>query len=135
MTTIPSLRAGLALPAITALTALALAVPATASAATSIAVAERGTATSSKASSNTETHRERGLVLECRGKSQGLRAYVQVYENSHYGNDLQVVLGGPDSGVGGGGGTEADLVRKGELTRNARVLVDGKVAKIKGTAV
>jgi hypothetical protein len=123
----PLTRAGVGLVFAAALAT----VPTSAEASSSIAVAERSTASASES----ETHRERGLVLECRGKGQGMRAYVSVYENHKFGNTLQVVLGGPDDGRGNSRSTKRDLVDRGQLTRAAKVEVDGDVAKVRGTAI
>jgi hypothetical protein len=75
---------------------------------------------------------ERGIVIECTGKAQGLRVWTSVYENHRYGNTVQVVLGDPDDGNGNSRNTEEKFLVDGVV--KAQVLVDGKKAVIKGTA-
>lgn len=83
--------------------------------------------------SSTKTTHERGFVLECRGKTKGLRVSATLYENNVYGNDIQIALGGPDGEVNGRA-LKRKLVEKGHLTRAAKVMFDGKPAKVRGTA-
>ena len=78
------------------------------------------------------TERERGIVLECRGETDGLAAYASLYENDRYGNVLQVVLGDPDDG----NGRSKEVGHRFLVDGNVRgaITIDGAKARIRGTA-
>ncbi len=76
--------------------------------------------------------RERGNVLECHGKKNGLQVRAVVYENSRYGNTVQVAIGGPESNRAGTRNTNQKFLVDGDL--RATVKVAGKRAVIKGKA-
>ena len=78
------------------------------------------------------TERERGIVLECTGEADGLKAYASIYENQRYGNYLQVVLGDTDDGNGRNKKVERNFLEDGKV--RARITIDGAKAKIRGTA-
>jgi hypothetical protein len=80
----------------------------------------------------TTTERERGIVLECQGEAGGLEAYASLYENNRYGNVLQVVLGGPDSGNGRSKTPKRPFLEDG--TVRGTITIDGAKARIRGTA-
>ena len=88
--------------------------------------------TSAHAEPAPEWKSERGIVVECTGKAQGLKVWTSVYENHRYGNTVQVILGDPDAGHGASHNTEDKFLVDGVV--DARVKVDGKRATIKGTA-
>ncbi len=73
--------------------------------------------------------RERGNAIECTGPINGLDAYVQLYENSHYGNSVQIVL--DDDGLGAGRDHTQPFVH-GEQVHGA-VLIAGTRAVVTGT--
>jgi hypothetical protein len=84
--------------------------------------------TTSAADTPTTVEIQRGLVLE--GYGDGVM--VTVYENSRYGNSLQVVLGDPDEGGHIGYAEQsAPYVVDGVLT--ATVEIDGFPATLSGT--
>ena len=76
---------------------------------------------------------EKGIVIECTSADPALEAWVSMYENSRYGNVLQVVVGDPDQGMGAS--TESD--RRFVTARKAlgRVEVGGEVATVRGRVV
>ncbi|HEY0890005.1 MAG TPA: hypothetical protein VGE38_10380 [Nocardioides sp.] len=80
----------------------------------------------------TTTHPERGLVVECTGKVAGQHVAVSLYENSRYGNELQVVFDHGD-GPGKGRSQEAKLVRAGHVDTTIRVAQ--QAVRITGTAI
>jgi hypothetical protein len=75
---------------------------------------------------------QRGIVLEGTGLAGDLPVAVTVYENSLYGNSIQVVLGDPDDG-GQIGYVEqtAPFVVDGVL--NATIDLDGRTVELTGT--
>ena len=75
---------------------------------------------------------ERGIVLECAGKKDGLQVRTVVYENSRYGNTVQVRIGGRDSDKAGSRNTDEKFLVDGAL--RATVQVAGKRALVRGTA-
>ena len=75
---------------------------------------------------------ERGIVLECSGQKSGLEVRATVYENSRYGNTVQVGIGGPESDVGAMRNTDEKFLVDGAL--RATVKVAGQRAVVKGTA-
>ena len=82
----------------------------------------------SVAASPTSVEIQRGVVLE--GYGDG--AFVTVYENSRYGNSLQVVLGDPDEGGHVGYVEQSDpVVVDGVLT--VTLDIDGFPAELSGT--
>jgi hypothetical protein len=88
--------------------------------------------TSAHAAAAPEWKSERGIVVECTGKAQGLKVWTSVYENQRYGNTVQVVIGGPDEGNGASRNSKEKFLVDGVVT--ASVKVDGKKAVVKGTA-
>ncbi|HET6563303.1 MAG TPA: hypothetical protein VFG72_15620 [Marmoricola sp.] len=76
---------------------------------------------------------EKGIVVECTSADPALEAWVSMYENSRYGNVLQVVVGDPDQGMGAS--TESD--RRFVRARKAfgQVEVGGEVATLRGKVV
>lgn len=74
--------------------------------------------------------RERGNAIRCTAQLAGHEAYVELYENSHYGNSVQIVL--DDDGLGAGRETVSPLVT-GEQVHGS-VVVDGTRAVVSGTA-
>jgi hypothetical protein len=76
--------------------------------------------------------KERGIVLECVGQAHGVRIYTSVYENSRYGNTVQVVVGDPDDGNGNSRQTDEKFLVDGVV--KATVKVDGKRVLIEGAA-
>jgi len=82
--------------------------------------------------SGKNVERQRGIVVEGTSLAEDLSATVTVYENSLYGNSIQVVLGDPDHGglIGSLEQTEPFVVG-GVL--NARVTIDGRIAELTGT--
>jgi hypothetical protein len=79
----------------------------------------------------TSVETQRGLVLEGSGEINGLDVQVTVYENSLYGNSVQVVVGDPDEGNIGAFEQAAPFVVDGELS--ATVQIGGKSATLSGT--
>ena len=80
-----------------------------------------------------EWKKERGIVLECHGQASGFEARATVYENSRYGNTVQVGIGDPESDKGGMRNTDQKFLVDGDL--KATVQVAGQRAVVKGTAV
>ena len=76
--------------------------------------------------------RERGIVLECVGDAHGVQVYASLYENSRYGNTLQVVLGDPDDGNGASKETDQKFVV--DSVVKASIKVNGKRVLIEGVA-
>lgn len=107
-----------------------------ATAATAIGTATPATALSAPA---TETHRERGVVLECRGtdlRTGDHEAYVALYENDVFGNYVQVVL--DDDPAQAASREPADIVRRGDVRvgvqiRGKRARVVGNLGRLPGT--
>ena len=58
-----------------------------------------GLGIASPATAATTTH-EVGNVIECTGTIKGRAVYASLYENNHYGNQIQVVIGDGDGQVG-----------------------------------
>lgn len=83
------------------------------------------------AATPTTLQRQSGIVLEGSGEAGGLAAMVTVYENSLYGNSLQVVLGDPDDDRIGYVEQTATFVVDGVLSTS--VEIDGKSAVLRGT--
>ncbi len=79
---------------------------------------------------------ERGIVVECTGHvgtgAGGTDVWTSVYENSRYGNTVQVVLGDPDEGHGKNKEQDAKFLQDGVLT--ASLKVEGTPVAIGGTA-
>jgi hypothetical protein len=101
--------------------------------ATALAVGSAPASAMETADRGTTTERERGIVLECQGEADGLEAYASLYENDRYGNVLQVVLGGPDSGNGRSKTPERRFLEDGKV--RGTITIDGSKARIRGTAV
>lgn len=80
----------------------------------------------------TTTHRERGIVLECRGELDGTAVYASLYENDKYGNWFQVVLGDPDAGNGKSKNVKREILEDGKV--RASITIDGAKAVVRGTA-
>jgi hypothetical protein len=80
----------------------------------------------------TTTHREYGIVLECRGELDGTAVYASLYENNKYGNWLQVVLGDPDAGNGKSKTVKREILDDGRV--RASITIDGARAVVRGTA-
>jgi hypothetical protein len=78
------------------------------------------------------TTRERGIVVECSGTVHGRTVYASLYENNHYGNELQLLIGDDDDQVGGSRKDRDGFLERG-LVR-AAMKVDGDRARITGTA-
>ena len=78
------------------------------------------------------THRERGIVLECRGDLDGTAVYTSLYENDVYGNWFQVVLGDPDAGNGRSRTVKRAILEDGKV--RASIKLDGAKAVVRGTA-
>ncbi len=79
----------------------------------------------------TSTEQQQGIVMEGTGAADGLEVMVTLYENSRYGNSLQVVIGDPELGrIGYVEQSDAFVV---DGTLDAEVMVDGKVASLTGT--
>lgn len=78
------------------------------------------------------TIRERGIVLEGAGTWRGRPVKVFVYENQHFGNSLQMVVGDPDGkhAIGAGGGRDAYVV---DGVLNVGLDIGGDLAVVKGT--
>ena len=86
----------------------------------------------SAARGNVNVEHQRGIVLEGNGLAGDLPVAVTVYENSLYGNSIQVVLGDPDSGGQIGFAEQTDpFVVDGVL--HAAVDVDGRTMEFTGT--
>jgi hypothetical protein len=81
---------------------------------------------------NVNVEHQRGIVLEGSGMAGDLSVAVTVYENSLYGNSIQVVLGDPDSGGQIGFLEQAEpFVVDGVL--HATIDVDGRAVDLTGT--
>lgn len=76
---------------------------------------------------------QRGLVLEGTGALGEQTVMVTVYENSLYGNSVQVILGDPDEGHFGYAEQAESFVVDGVL--HASVEIDGETAELAGTVV
>lgn len=79
----------------------------------------------------TTTHREHGIVLECRGDLDGTAVYASLYENDKYGNWFQVVLGDPDAGNGKSKNVKREILDEGKV--RASITIDGAKATVRGT--
>jgi hypothetical protein len=77
------------------------------------------------------TTRERGVVIECSGTVHGRSVYASLYENNHYGDELQILIG--DDEQVGGSRRDRDGFVDGRVVR-AAMRVDGRRALIAGTA-
>lgn len=77
----------------------------------------------------TVTH-ERGVVIACGGTWRGKDVYAEVYENSVFGNHVQVVI---EDGQYAGSRSPRRSIVTGDKVR-ARVRVGGKPAVVKGLA-
>jgi len=105
------------------------------------AVAAGDASTAQQAQPSTETTTEpkvsvevqRGIVLEGTGALGEQTVMVTVYENSLYGNSVQVVLGDPDEGHFGYAEQAEPFVVDGVL--RATVEIDGQTAELAGTVV
>jgi hypothetical protein len=87
-------------------------------------------AQSTTAAQPSETERQRGVVLECRGAADGLSAYVDLYENDRHGNYFQVILDDdPDLAASR---TPKDILDKGQV--GAAIRIDGHKVRVTGTA-
>jgi hypothetical protein len=76
---------------------------------------------------------ERGNVFECVGDTaDGFHVWTSVYENSRYGNTVQVVIGDPDDGLGSSRQSDERFLVDGHV--KASVRVDGRRVKISGDA-
>jgi hypothetical protein len=81
---------------------------------------------------NVNVEHQRGVVLEGSGLAGGVPVAVTVYENSLYGNSIQVVLGDPDNGGQIGFVEQADpFVVHGVL--DATVDLGGRTVELTGT--
>lgn len=83
--------------------------------------------------SEPQTTRERGIVVECAGTWRGEEVHTVVYENDQYTNHIEVIIGdAEDGGVWKSRDTTEDLwsARRVEAT----LRLDGKRATIAGTA-
>ncbi len=92
-----------------------------------------GTTTASafqSAEPNSSPVREKGIVLECTGSVPGLDAYVNVYENDHYANYLQVILN--EDPALAKSREPADLWSRSKVRGSVRI--DGHRALVTGTA-
>jgi hypothetical protein len=85
---------------------------------------------SQAAPSAADTHRERGIVLECTGEADGLSAYVDLYENDVYTNYFQVVLN--DDPQLARSREPDDILAKGEV--RAAIRIKGHTVRVTGTA-
>lgn len=88
-------------------------------------------ADSGSARSTTTVETQRGIVMEGWGEAHGLTAMVTVYENSLYGNSVQVVIGDPDDDRIGASEQHTPYVVDGRL--DTSVQVDGRPATLTGT--
>lgn len=118
--------------------ALTLTLAAAATAGTAGAPATKGRAAEATtqsvqaaAEAPTSVEIQRGLVLEGSGEINGASLQVTVYENSLYGNSVQIVVGDPDEGNIGASEQTAAFVVGGQL--NASVQIGGKTATLSGT--
>ena len=78
----------------------------------------------------TDTTRERGIVLECRGEAHGLSAYVDIYENNAYSNYFQVIL--DDDPKRAASREPKDLFEKGKVRGSIRI--KGHKVRVTGDA-
>lgn len=74
--------------------------------------------------------REKGIVLECTGRADGLSAYVNLYENDVYSNYLQVRLN--DDPALSKSREPADILRGTDVRTS--LLIKGLRARVTGTA-
>ncbi|GEP32352.1 hypothetical protein NSZ01_01200 [Nocardioides szechwanensis] len=77
-----------------------------------------------------EVVKEKGIVLECTGKADGLAAYVNLYENDTYSNYVQVILA--DDPELANSREPADILDAGQVRTGVRIA--GKQARVRGTA-
>lgn len=77
--------------------------------------------------------REAGIVMEGAGELAGSSFMVTLYQNSRYGNSVQVVLGDPDEGRIGYLEQTEPFVVDGVL--NATVMVAGEPVTLHGTVI
>ncbi|MDP2774162.1 MAG: hypothetical protein Q8O61_11460 [Nocardioides sp.] len=80
--------------------------------------------------SRAEVVKEKGIVLECTGKADGLAAYVNLYENDTYSNYVQVILA--DDPRLAKSREPADILSDGKVRTGVRIA--GKRARVTGTA-
>lgn len=97
-----------------------------------------GTATAAQASpapvapgSAAAAVKEKGIVLECTGRADGLSAYVNLYENDTYSHYVQVIL--DDDPELAKSREPGDILDAGKIRTG--VWIAGKRARIVGTAV
>lgn len=90
-----------------------------------------GTGSAAAQADEPTTTTEKGIVLECSGTWRGERVYSSLYENSVYGNTIQVVVGGGD--VAGDSRSTRHAFLDGRAVRGVLKL-DGRRAVIAGTA-
>jgi hypothetical protein len=74
--------------------------------------------------------KEKGIVLECTGKADGLAAYVNLYENDTYSHYVQVILA--DDPNLAKSREPADILDAGRIRTAVRIA--GKQARVVGTA-
>lgn len=89
------------------------------------------TAAPASSASPRSVERQSGLVMEGTGELNGTPVSVTVYENSLYGNTVQVVLGDPDDDRIGYVEQQSPFVVDGRLA--AEVRIAGDVAALHGT--
>lgn len=77
------------------------------------------------------TTNEKGILLECSGTWRGKDVYTSLYENSPYGNTIQIVIDGGD--VAGGSRDTTQAFKVGRDVRGVLKL-KGKKAIVEGTA-
>jgi len=79
---------------------------------------------------------EKGIVVECTGEvhdgTESLAVWTSVYENSRFGNSVQLVLGDPDEGNGKLKEQQGKFLVGGQL--EAKISVKGTRVVIAGTA-
>lgn len=92
-----------------------------------------GLGIASPATAATATH-EVGNVIECTGTIQGRAVYASLYENNHYGNEIQVVIGDGDDQVGNarkvaGGFIDHKQVHGSLVVGGKRAVIDGHASR------
>lgn len=90
------------------------------------------TATGEPSAAGSTTEKQRGIVLACAGTADGLDAYVELYENQRYGNNVHIVLD-EDPAKAGMRSPKKDFWNDGTIRTG--VEIDGKRAKVRGIAV
>ncbi|MGY2703595.1 MULTISPECIES: hypothetical protein [unclassified Nocardioides] len=91
-----------------------------------------GTAAPTTQTTESTTTHERGIVVECSGTVQGRDVYASLYENNHFANVLQVLIGDDAQQVGGSRQDRDGFLGGGRVT--AAMKVGGSRALISGTA-